>query len=263
MLTSTPMPPQWSEQTWRDLAALDRSRTVALLPIGAVEAHGPHLPLNTDGLIAEGMVREAAQRLSEGGRWRPLVLPTLDYTPAGFAANFPGTISIRPHVLTELITDIARSLADQGVGMIAIASAHFDPANLEAILRAVREIEREGRIAIAFPNLTRKPWASRLTDEFKSGACHAGQYEGSVVLAERPDLVREDRRRTLPANPKSLSTAIRDGLASFEEAGGPEAYFGDPAAATAAEGIETLRTLGAILEEAVMEASEKKMETAP
>ena len=99
--------------------------------------------------------------------------------------------------------------------------------------------------------MTRKPWALRLSDEFKSGACHAGQYEGSVVMARAPELVREDVRRALAPNPSSLSVAIREGKQSFEEAGGPEAYFGAPAAASAEEGERTIDTLAGILCEAV------------
>ena len=66
--------------------------------------------------------------------------------------------------------------------------------------------------------------------------------------------MRDDLRRALPENPASLSRAIRDGKKTFAEAGGPEAYFGDPAAATHEEGEATIEVLGEILEEAVMAA---------
>jgi creatinine amidohydrolase len=115
----------------------------------------------------------------------------------------------------------------------------------------VSRAQEERLLPIAFPNLARKPWASRLTEEFRSGACHAGRFEGSIVLAVRPELVRDTVRRTLAPNPASLSTAIRSGAATFEEAGGPRAYFGWPADATAEEGRATVETLGEILAEAV------------
>src|SRR4029077_13853045 len=111
---------------------------------------------------------------------------------------------------------------------------------------------RAAGLAVAFPDLTEKPWAPRLTDEFRSGACHAGRFEGSIVLAARPDLVRDSLRRALPANPASLSRAIRDGRRTFVEAGGPDANFGAPAEATAEEGERTIETLGEILDEALM-----------
>ena len=74
------------------------------------------------------------------------------------------------------------------------------------------------------------------------------------MLAERPELVREGVAAALAPNPSSLSSAIREGRHTFAEAGGPRAYFGWPAEATAAEGRATLETLGEILDEAVAEA---------
>ena len=106
---------------------------------------------------------------------------------------------------------------------------------------------------VIHPDLTERRWASRLTDEFKSGACHAGRYESSVVMAAAPELVRESLRQGLPGNPASLSAAIRAGKATFEDAGVSEAYCGDPAAATREEGESTVRTLGRIVVDAVVE----------
>ena len=143
-----------------------------------------------------------------------------------------------------LIVDIGRALAAQGVAALAIANAHFDPANLGSIRQAVEILRQEPTLRVVFPDVTRRPWAERLTEEFKSGACHAGRYEGSVVLALRPDLVDDELRRGLPVNPISLSVAIKAGKQSFEEVGGTDAYFGDPAAATAEEGRRTIAVLG-------------------
>ena len=114
--------------------------------------------------------------------------------------------------------------------------------------------ESDDAARIVFPDIARRAWASRLTAEFQSGACHAGRYEGSVVMAVAPALVREEIRTELPPNPVSLSDAIRDGKSTFEEAGGPRAYFGFPAEATDEEGLRTIEVLGGILAEAVEEA---------
>ena len=72
-------------------------------------------------------------------------------------------------------------------------------------------------------------------------------------MAERPELVREEIRAALTPNEASLSVAIRAGLSTFEEAGGPRAYFGSPAEASGAEGEETIDILGGILEEALLD----------
>ncbi len=242
-----------AEMTWTEVEALDRERAVAILPVGAVEAHGPHLPLATDRVIARAMAEAAARRLAARDLL-PLLLPPLDYTAAPFAAAFPGTVSVRPETVAALVVDIGRALARHGFRVLALANAHLDPAHLSALHGAAATLGEDGQPRVAFPDLTRKPWAPRLGDEFRSGACHAGRYEGSIVLAAHPELVREEVRRALPANPASLSRAIREGKATFAAAGGPRAYFGDPAAASAEEGRGTVEILGAILEEAVLAA---------
>ncbi|HET8713067.1 MAG TPA: creatininase family protein [Gemmatimonadales bacterium] len=240
-----------AQLTWEEVRDLDRARTVVVLPVGAIEAHGPHLPLDTDVVIATAMARAGATRL--GTRHVVLILPALAYTAARFAAAFQGTLSISGITVTAVIVDLARSLSDQGFRLLAIANAHLDPEHLTALHEAVKLGRADRLLPIAFPDLTRKPWGSRLGEEFKSGACHAGQFESSIVLRERPDGVREQIRGALPANPRSLSTAIKTGKRTFEEAGGPRAYFGDPAAASAAEGSQLVDTLGEILEAAVLE----------
>jgi creatinine amidohydrolase len=237
-----------ADMTWEEVHALDRSRAVAILPVGAMEAHGPHLPLATDGIIAEGMARACAEALAPDGR-AAVLLPPLWTTHAGFAAAFPGTLSVRPETVTALLREVAGSLAEHGFAAMAVANAHLDPAHL-ASLRAACAEPVHG-MPLAFVDLTRRAVAERLTEEFRTGACHAGRFEGSVVLAEAPGLVHADVAAGLAPNPSSLSTAIRAGARTFAEAGGPRAYFGWPADATAQEGRETVRTLGTLLAEAV------------
>jgi creatinine amidohydrolase len=240
-----------AEMTWEEVRELDKSRAVAILPVGAIEAHGPHLPLETDLVIAEAMAESGAALLSAKGRI-PVLLPALAWTAAPFAAAFPGTISISPQAAEEMLVDVARSLNGAGFRILAIANSHLDPAHLASLHAAKERIRRETKLAIAFPDLTRKPWALRLTDEFKSGACHAGRFETSIVMAHRPDRVREALRRKLPENAASLSIAIRDNKKTFAEAGGPRAYFGAPAEASPEEGRRTIAILGEILAECAL-----------
>ncbi len=239
-----------SSMTWEEVRDLDRSRVLAVLPIGAVEAHGPHLPLATDVILSEAMARTAGERLSDAGH-DVVILPALYYTPATWAAGFAGTISINENTLQMLVRDIVENLAGHGVRLVAIANTHLDPAHLSALTSLI-----DGEhlpVPIVFPNLTRRTVAQRLTEEFQSGACHAGQFETSIVQAERPELVREDLRRALQEHPVSLSTAMRQGAQNFEEAGGDRAYFGFPSQATPAEGAASVDTLGAILADAILE----------
>jgi creatinine amidohydrolase len=241
--------------TWtavRDLPPEEKARTVAVLPTGAIEAHGPHLPLGTDIIIAEAMARAGAQRLAARGL-EVLMLPPLALAPAPFASGFAGTVHTPAEATTMMVTGVARSLGAHGIRVTAIANGHHDPAHVQALRTAVGDVADAG-VTLVFPDLTRRRWAERLTDEFRSGACHAGRYEGSMVLAERPDLVRRELMTTLAANPRSLVEAIQRGDRTFADAGGAEAYFGFPAEATAEEGREIIETLGKILEEAVLEA---------
>jgi len=242
-----------AELTWEDVRDMDRARTVVVLPVGALEAHGPHLPLGTDNVIAVAMARSGVAQLAPHG-FEGVVLPALPYTAAPFGAAFSGTLSVSPGTCALIIADIASEVTRHGFAALVIANAHLDPAHLGALAEAQKLAIARGTRPVICPDLTRRTWASRLTEEFQSGACHAGRYEGSVVMAERPELVRASVQRALPPVPASLSDAIRKGASTFEQAGGPRAYFGWPADATADEGTATIAALGSILADAVLAA---------
>ncbi len=241
----------YADLTWKEMGDLLGGEVVAILPVGALEAHGPHLPLATDVIIAEAMAQAGAQLVAAAGK-EVVVLPALPYTAAPFAEGFSGTVSLPRATIAQLVADIAAELARQGVSCLALANAHLDPTHLGALADAADLVRAAGTPRMVHPDLTRKPWAGRLTEEFKSGACHAGQYETSVVMAARPELVRDEVRSALPDNPRSLSRAIGEGHRTFEAAGGPEAYFGYPKTATADEGRTTIEVLGQILAEAIL-----------
>jgi len=242
-----------AQLTWEEVRDLDREHTLVVLPVGAIEAHGPHLPLDTDVVIAAAMARAGARKLAARGRV-VVILPALAYTAASFGAAFHGTLSISAITVTALIVEVARSLSHQGFRLLALANVHLDPEHVTALNEAVKVAQADRLLPIIFPDLTRKPWGTRLGEEFKSGACHAGRFETSIVLREQADAVRDDVRQSLAPNPQSLSQAIKAGKRTFDAAGGPRAYFGDPAAATADEGARLIDALGAILEEAVSAA---------
>lgn len=226
--------------------------TVAILPCGATEAHGPHLPLSTDVIISEAMACAALPRLADGGV-TALVLPPLAYAPAEYAEAFAGTITVSAATAKALMLDIARSLKTQGFGCLALANSHFDPTNV-SMLRAAAEDIRALGLPVAFPDFTRRKLAATLTAEFQSGACHAGQYETSLVLAARPDLVDETLGRALADNPSSLTDAFAKGAKTFADAGGPDAYFGYPARATAEEGRQSTAIMAETLAVSIFEA---------
>lgn len=220
---------------------------VLLLPVGAVEPHGPHAPLATDQLISAGMCTRAAERLADDADLRVLVLPALNYGVTDFGAPFPGAVSIAPDTLHALVTQVCRSLAAQGLGRIVLVNNHFEPAHVTA-LRAAAEAA-----GVAYLDLLRRTNVARLTEEFRSGSCHAGQYETSLVLADRPDLVDTATMRELPPVRVDMPAAMSAGRHDFVELGMDRAYCGTPAGATAGEGTSTFDTLTELLVELIRE----------
>ena len=219
-----------AEATWtevRDLLAAHPD-AVALVPVGATEAHGPHLPLATDVIIAEGTARRAAAALEAAGR-AVAVAPAVVYSVTDYAGDFAGSVSLPAVVATDHLRAVCVGLVRAGFRRVCLVNAHLEPAHVAALREAAAGLD----VAVADP--TERRFARTLTEEFKRGACHAGSYETSLVLAERPELVRDSRRALIP-KPIDLAAAMRAGIKTFAEAGAAEAYFGDPAAATALEG---------------------------
>jgi creatinine amidohydrolase len=231
-------------------ALLDGPRTpVLLLPVGAVEPHGPHAPLGTDELISAGMCTRAATRLADDPDVHVLVLPALNYGVTDMGARFPGGVSIGADTLRALVLDICRALKDDGLRRIIVVNNHFEPAHVTALRAATTEAE------VAYLDLLRRANVARLTEEFQSGSCHAGQYETSLVLADRPELVDHDVMRGLPDVHVDLPAAMSasGGRADFAELGMDRAYCGSPAGATAAEGLSIFDTLTDLLVELIRE----------
>jgi creatinine amidohydrolase len=248
------MKPTFAENSWPEVRDALRSgkQVIAILPCGATEAHGPHLPLNTDVIISKGMAAHAVPALAERG-YVAAVLPPLAYMPAGYAEAFPGTITVSASTAKALMIDIASSLKAQGFACLALANSHFDPANVSMLREASKEIHALG-LPVAFPDFTRRALAQTLTAEFQSGACHAGQYETSLIMAARPDLVNDAIRRRLADNPASLTDAFAAGARTFAQAGGSDAYFGYPQSASVSEGAESFKTMAAALVAAIENA---------
>jgi creatinine amidohydrolase len=228
--------------------AVHDGTAVALLPVGAVEPHGPHAPLGTDTLISVAVCERAATILSgDSATVRALVLPAVAYGVTRFSESFPGSVSLSATTLRALVVDICESLEAQGIALRVIVNSHFEPAHVAALREAAAQTG-----ATLF-DVTRRHVARRLTDEFSSGSAHAGRYETSIVLAVQPGLVDEARMRLLPALQVDMPAAMASGLADFHAMGMHDAYCGAPADATAEEGEQTLSTLSEMVVELVRE----------
>ena len=222
---------------------------VILQPVGSVEPHGPHLPLGTDAIISEAASERAARRLVEAGI-EARVAPTIPFGVTDFAAGFAGAVSVPAEALTAFLRAVVEAELRMGAAHVCLVNNHLEPAHDAAVRAAVAALGP--RASVACP-LTRR-WARTLSAEFKSGACHAGRYESSIVLAARPDLVDERARATLEAVPISLSDGIRQDKHGFLEMGMTRAYSGAPAEATSSEGDEQLDLLAQMIVTEVTEA---------
>ncbi len=226
--------------TYPEVEALVARGAVALWPIGSTEAHGPHLPLNTDVVIAEHTARRAAEVLDTAGT-PTVVAPPLALTVTEFARPFAGTLSVPRETALALVRDGALALAAQGFRAVVLVNGHLEPAHrfmLRDAVKAARAlaVERGAPVRVAIADPADARWSSSFGDEFKSGSCHAGQYETSLILAARPELVRDAERAHLPRLDIDLVARIKGGARDFAEAGAPQAYCGTPGAASAAEG---------------------------
>lgn len=237
-----------SEMTWTEVDQAMKERPVALVPVGAVEAHGPHLPLSTDTVIATAMALRGAAKLKERGI-PSLILPAVVFTVAEFGADFPGTVSVPAETATALLRDVCLS-AGKRFRAVALVNIHVEPGHIECVKKAVEEARKAG-VSVCFPDITKKRWAEQLGEAFLAGD-HAGAFETSLLMAVSPEMVREKTRISLPPM-DGLMPALKRGAKTFAEAGGEDAYFGDPTAASAEDGETYLESLSEILTLAVME----------
>jgi creatinine amidohydrolase len=224
---------------------------VLLLPVGSTEPHGPHSPLSTDVVISDAMCLRVARQLSDDPQLRALILPDVSYGVTRFTKAFAGAIHVGEDTLAALLRDICVSLIGQGLRHVVLVNNHFEPEHVKTLHRAMDDVEERTGQVVGYLDLTRKRRAERLTDEVRNGGSHAGQYETSIVLAERPELIDREVQMSLPPTPVNLAEAIAGGCKEFVEMGLTQAYNGTPADATAEEGERSLAALTDMLTEQI------------
>jgi creatinine amidohydrolase len=236
-----------AQQRWPTVA---EAPPLLLVPVGSLEQHGPHLPLGTDTMISVEVARRAAGELAARG-YVAVRFPAIPYGVTDWARMFAGTITLTAATTEAVVFETCHAAHAIGFDRVVLTNAHLEPDHI-ATLRAVAErfSEQTGH-ALLFPDKTRRHAAQRLTEEFKSGSCHAGQYETSLVLAIHPELVDVAQARALPEHVVPLQERIAAGARDFAVCGLDRAYCGNPAGATADEGERSLATLVAMVIEAV------------
>ncbi len=236
------------EMTWTEVDEALKERPVAILPVGATLAHGPHLPVSTDTVVATEMARRAAAKLKEHAI-PSLILPPVHFTVAEVGADFAGTISISPETEVALVRDVCVSAAKRARA-VAVVNFNMEARHVECLKKAVDEAQKAGA-SVCYVDFGRKRWAELLGEGFAQGD-HAGAWETSLMMAAAPDKVRERERISLPPI-DGPAAALKKGAKTLVEAGAEDAYSGDPTAASAEDGESYFEALGEVLSVSIME----------
>lgn len=218
------------DRAWPEI----EGRPTLLVPVGSVEQHGLHLPLDTDARVAAAVAARAAVAVlgapADGavGSGALLVAPVVGYGASGEHEGFPGTVSIGHEALRLLLVELGRSAA-RWAGRLLFVNGHG--GNVPTLVDAVRLLRHEGRDAA---------WLACAP----GGDAHAGRTETSLMLALDPACVRPQRSAGNTTPLGDLLPAMRDGGVAAVSANG---VLGDPAGASPDEGERLLAAMAADL----------------
>jgi creatinine amidohydrolase len=235
---------RWQDLATTDFAGLDPERTVALLPVGAVEQHGPHLPLDTDSAIAAAIVARALPLVPDD-----LALLTLPLQAVGEStehADFAGTLALEPETAIALWTEIGDSVARAGLRKLVLFNSHGGQTQIVDIV--AQRLRRRHRMLVARASYFRFGVPDGLVPEAEiAHGIHGGALETSMMLAVDPARVRMDRAKDFV--PLSRAMAERNALLAPDRPVGfgwlaqdlnPEGACGDATLATAEIGEQLL-----------------------
>ncbi|MCF8243019.1 MAG: creatininase family protein [Melioribacteraceae bacterium] len=177
----------WAEQSWPELEERLKETDIAILPVGSIEQHGPHLPVDVDAFDADYLAKRVAEACSDP---KPLVLPLVPYGVAYHHDDFKGTISVTNNSLSNFIYDIGMAAARNGIKKILIINGHGD--NAPTLSYAAQMINRDAGIFIAVD--TGETSDVDIDDISETpNDVHAGEIETSTTLAVRPHLVHIEK----------------------------------------------------------------------
>jgi creatinine amidohydrolase len=247
----------WQEMTTEEFASLDAARVIAVLPVAAIEQHGPHLAVAVDAAINEGVLKRALELVPAQ---LPLtVLPALPVGRSDEHEDFPGTLSLSPETVIRVWEEVGDAVARVGIRKLVLFNSHGgQPQLLDIVGRRLRQ--KHGMLVVQV-NLYRLWDASGLFDdaELKHGI-HGGAVETSIMLHLRPDLVRAEkianfvpRSIEMADSYKHLGPHGRVPFSWLTQDLNAEGAVGDATKASAAHGArlveQAARAFAAILEE--------------
>lgn len=182
----------WQELSWPEFTALDHSHAVAVLPVAAIEQHGPHLPVQVDACINEGILRHALARVPDD--LQVLALPMQAVGKSNEHLAFPGTLTLSAETLTQVLTQLGESVQRAGLRRILLFNSHGgNPQVLDIVARHLRIHHKLFVVNLSWPRLG-LPDGMFTAHELTHGI-HGGDLETSVMLHLRPDLVDMSRAR--------------------------------------------------------------------
>ena len=230
-----------------DFATSDTSRWVAMLPVCAIEQHGPHLPVATDTTINEGNVAAMLAKLPDG---LPLtILPTQAIGKSNEHIHSPGTLTLSYETLARVLLDIGDSVARAGVRKLLLANSHG--GNIAVLDIVARELRVRHSMLCVVASWSRLGQPPGLYSEWEqSYGIHGGDMETSVMLALTPDLVKMDKARKFHSLQERLVQGHKQlrahGTAAFgwiAQDLGADGTVGDASIATAEKGRRTIETV--------------------
>ncbi|WP_227377375.1 creatininase family protein [Haladaptatus halobius] len=173
-----------ADRTWPELGDYVAEESVAVVPLGSTEQHGPHLPLATDHLIAEALAREAADR---GGY---LCTPTVNVGVSPHHKQFHGTMWVDPPAFRDYVESFSRNLSYHGIDRIVYVNAHG--GNMEHLREVGRRL-REDEVAFAVEWMWDESIPTLVSDLFEHNGPHGGPKETAMIMHIAPELVREGK----------------------------------------------------------------------
>ncbi|MDJ0949407.1 MAG: creatininase family protein [Alphaproteobacteria bacterium] len=204
----------WQDLTTEEFSSLDVETVVAVLPVAAVEQHGPHLPVWVDACICEAVVVRALEQLPP--ELPVLALPMLPIGHSPEHGDFAGTLTLAPETVLRLWAEIGESVADAGVRRLALVNSHGGQPQLLDL--AAQRLRADRRMLVSRINAYRYFRDATLFSEAEIRfGIHGGAIETSLMLHLRPDLVRMDRIDDF--TPDAAKSGNASNVAPFGEAG--------------------------------------------
>lgn len=234
----------WQDMTTLDFSESDTSGWIAVLPVAAIEQHGPHLPVATDTVINEGNIAAMLERLPEG---LPVtILPTQAIGKSNEHIHSPGTLTLSYDTLARVLIETGESVVRAGVRKLVLANSHG--GNIAVLEIVARELRVKHNMLCVVASWSRLGQPEGVYSAWEQAyGIHGGDMETSVMLALRPDLVKMDKAERFHSLQERLvqnhGQLRAHGTAAFGWVAqdlGPHGTVGDASLATAEKGRQSI-----------------------